>query len=61
MKYKVIAKDGLRINGKTVPAGAILDETALPKGANIEVAIQLKQIEKTRDATEKPKPENRSA
>ena len=45
-KYKVIAKNGVRMGGKHIAAGTVIDA---PKGANIEVAIKLKQIEPVGD------------
>ena len=59
MKYKIIAKDGVRINGKTLPAGAIIAADALPKDANIKVALQLKQIEELADTAAAPAPEKK--
>lgn len=52
-KYKVIAPDGVRIAGKHVPAGSIID---LPPGANLAVALQLKQIAPDRSVAEPPAP-----
>lgn len=45
-KYKVIAKNGVRVNGKRLPEGTEISAEELPSGSNIEVAIRLKQIAK---------------